>query len=67
MTEQERYLLSDSLDKLENKMVDLCIHNGVGWSPEDYNDTLIYMMRCLRLLTIEILKISERKGGSNVC
>ena len=60
MTEEQRKLLIDTMDKTEDILVDLCVNKGVGWDSERYKDTLVYICRELRIVSLELLRLSDR-------
>ena len=60
MTEDQRKLLIDSMDKTEDILVDLCVNKGVGWDSERYKDALVYICRELRIVSLELLRLADR-------
>ena len=60
MTEEQRKLLIDTMDKTEDILVNLCVNKGVGWDSEKYKDALVYICRELRIVSLELLRLSDR-------
>lgn len=60
MTEEQRKLLIDTMDKTEDILVDLCVNKGVGWDSETYKDALVYVCRELRIVSLELLRLADR-------
>lgn len=60
MTEEQRKLLIDTMDKTEDILVDLCVNKGVGWDSERYKDALVYICRELRIVSLELLRLADR-------
>lgn len=60
MTEEQRKLLIGTMDKTEDILVDLCVNKGVGWDSETYKDALVYICRELRIVSLELLRLSDR-------
>lgn len=60
MTEEQRKLLIDTMDKTEDILVDLCVNKGVGWDSERYKDALVYVCRELRIVSLELLRLADR-------
>lgn len=60
MTEEQRKLLIDTMDKTEDILVDLCVNKGVGWDSETYKDALVYICRELRIVSLELIRLSDR-------
>lgn len=60
MTEEQRKLLIDAMDKTEDILVDLCVNKGVGWDSETYKDALVYVCRELKIVSLELLRLTDR-------
>lgn len=60
MTEEQRKLLIDTMDKTEDILVDLCVNKGVGWDSERYKDALVYICRELRIVSLELIRLADR-------
>ena len=56
MTEEQRKLLIDAMDKQEDTLVNLCVNKGVGWDSEAAKDAIIFLSRQCRILSIEVLR-----------
>lgn len=60
MTEEQRKLLIDAMDKTEDILVDLCVNKGVGWDSEKYKDALVYVCRELKIVSLELLRLADK-------
>lgn len=59
MTDKQKKLLNDSIDKSENILVKLCCDNVVDFDSKTYKDALIYLSRQVQILSIEMLKLDD--------